>query len=66
MTETYLGDGLYVSFALFKDGKQISKAHRHRGTVVIEAFERGLFLTWRYGTKIGLADGVEIREVKSL
>lgn len=49
-------------YALFRDGKQISKAHPHRETVRVEAFERGLILNCgRYGT--GMAGNVEIAEV---
>lgn len=49
-------------YALFRDSKQISKAHPHRETVRVEAFERGLILDCgRYGT--GMAGNVEIAEV---
>lgn len=36
-------------YALYKNGKQISKAHKHKECVYVEAFERGVIYT-----KIGL------------
>ncbi len=42
---------LFMSrYALFKDGKQISKAHKHRICVIIEALERKCYANaFRYG-----------------
>jgi hypothetical protein len=48
-------------FALFQNGKQISKAHSTRHAVRIEAIEQGA-AGWRKGS-IVLLGGYEIREV---
>lgn len=58
-----------MTYALFRDGVQISKAHAHRDTCKIEAMERGLMLHFSAdlpGEKdhVALEDSVEIREVK--
>lgn len=54
-------------YALFKDGKQVSKAHSTREAATIEAYERGLVVDWGAdfpGDKPGraLADGYEIKQ----
>jgi hypothetical protein len=51
-----------MPYALFLDGKQISKAHKHRLVVKIEAYERGCYLECRAG--LMLHAGYEIREVE--
>lgn len=58
-------------YALFKDGKQISKAHSTREAAAIEAYERGLVVDWGAdfpGDKPGrwLAGGYEIKQVENL
>ncbi len=47
-------------YALFKDGKPISKAHKHKICAIIEAYECGVVMT-----KIGLltGEGYAIKEV---
>ena len=58
-------------FALFHDGKQISKAHSTRLAVVHEGFEQGAVIRYSVdflndalrSQDIELADGYEIREV---
>lgn len=45
-------------YALFKNGKQISKAHIHKECVYVEAFERGIIYT-----KIGLDGNYSIKEI---
>lgn len=55
-------------YALFKDGKQISKPHATRAVVVIEAYERSAIIVGHADypgdkTDICLADGYEIRRV---
>jgi hypothetical protein len=59
-------------FALFRDGKQISKAHSTRAAATIEAFERGAIVIshadfWAkevlFAESLDLSDGYEIREV---
>jgi hypothetical protein len=57
--------------ALFRDGKQISKAHSTRLAVVHEGFEQGAVIRYSVdflndalrSQDIELADGYEIREV---
>jgi hypothetical protein len=44
-------------YALFKDGKQISKSHAHRLCAIIEAYERGAVVT-----KLGLLTSYAIGE----
>jgi len=60
----------WPSYALFHNGKQISKSHPAVKIVMIEASERGAVINWvadwssdRPGT--GLALGYEIREVSN-
>lgn len=55
-----------MTYALFKDGKQVSKAHASREVVFVEAFEMGVVIDWgadfrgdRPGR--GLADGYVIK-----
>ena len=53
-------------YALFKDGKQISKPHSTQAVVIIEAYERSAIVINHAdmpGDKasIGLADGYEIK-----
>lgn len=50
-----------VSYALFKDGKQISKAHTAIAAAEIEAFEKGVVLCM-HGS-VELVPGYEIRSV---
>ncbi len=56
--------------ALFKDGRQVSKAHSTRVAVAIEAFEMGLVVTsgvdfpGDVATGPGLVDGYEIKEIQ--
>ena len=56
-----------AAFALFKDGKQISKAHKLRDAAIVEAFERKAVVSssgdfWG-GSYTLMADGYEVREV---
>jgi len=60
------------SYALFKDGEQISKSHSTRDVCVIEAYERGLVVVGfkdfvsdpgPYRQLPVLANNVEIKEV---
>ena len=51
-----------MTFALFKDDKQISKAHSTREAAETEAFEVGAVVTM--GRSVMLAKGYEIREMK--
>lgn len=48
-------------WALFKDGKQASKAHPSRMAVLIEAYEAGAIVRTARGAYF--ADGYEIKEV---
>jgi len=48
-------------YALFKNGKQISKSHKHKEVCVIEAYEMG-YVTLAKNLKI-LALSVEIKGV---
>jgi len=48
-------------YALFKEGKQISKAHENRDVVVIEAYELGI-INESYRTGKFMQDGYEIKE----
>jgi hypothetical protein len=50
-------------FALFQDGKQISKAHSTEHAVGVEAFELGLAIKDKFGKR--LAAGCEIRKVSA-
>lgn len=50
-----------MSYALFKDGKQVSKAHSTKEAVAIEAHELGVVYDARYWR--GLAEGYEIKPV---
>lgn len=57
-----------TNFALFKDGKQVSKAHSTRHAVIIEAYEKNIVArtTADFGTDDSYAwlpDEYEIREV---
>jgi len=56
-----------MTFALFRNGKQVSKAHSTKDAVAAEAFELGAVLTWsgdfKPGSGIILADGYEIKEI---
>lgn len=57
-----------ASYALFKDGKQVSKRHASEGVVVIEAYERSAIVIRHAdmpGDKTGvtLAEGYEIRRL---
>ena len=65
-----LRKGTAGMFALFKDGKQISKAHTKGIAAVTEAFERKAvvrcssdFDGQTFAADLSLADGYEIREV---
>lgn len=56
-------------FALFKDGKQISKAHRSKRAALIEAYEAKAVVSSGVpdfedddAPSAGLADGYEIRK----
>lgn len=50
-------------YALFKEDKQISKAHKYRICVIIEALERKLYVNaYRYGN--WLDKRYEIKETK--
>lgn len=56
-----------TEFALFKDGKQISKWHSSRLTASVEAFEKGAVIVNHADyssdkTSVTLAAGYEIRE----
>ena len=57
-----------IAFALFRDGRQVSKAHASKDAAAVEAYEAGAVIHW--GTDFtgdksrrGLADGYELREV---
>lgn len=57
-------------YALFRDGRQISKAHSTRIGAVMEAFERGAVLSWSpdFGSDqpaadMELASDCEIKEL---
>lgn len=57
-----------MTYALFKDGKQVSKAHASIEVVRIEAFEAGAVIDW--GADFvndlpgrGLACGYEIKQL---
>lgn len=57
-----------MKYALFKDGKQISKAYLSKNVVAIEAFERGATISWSAdfssdSDTITISDGYEIKEV---
>jgi len=57
-----------TSYALFKDGKQISKPHARKGIVIIEAYERSAIVIRHADypgdkTDICLADGYEIKRL---
>lgn len=51
-------------YALFKDGKQISKSHSSPIAAATEAYELGAVIEWsgdfRPGSGIVLADGYEV------
>ncbi|CAH2606412.1 conserved protein of unknown function (plasmid) [Rhodovastum atsumiense] len=53
-------------FALFRNGKQVSKAHASRAAALVEAYERGAVIKWGVdlpGDRPGQAldEGYEIR-----
>ena len=48
-------------YAIFENGKQISKFHKHRICALIEAYERGMVVCSRQRDYLA---GCEIREVK--
>lgn len=57
-----------MMYALFKDGKQHSKAHSSREAATVEAYEIGAVVDWGadwIGDKPGrgLAGGYEIKEI---
>lgn len=58
-----------TSFALFKDGIQISKAHSTRGVAMVEAFQRKAVVSWSQdfwsdpAPGLAMADGYEVKEV---
>lgn len=49
-------------FAVFKNGKQASKAHPNQITAIIEAYELGAVVCG--GRYLGLATGYEIKETQ--
>lgn len=57
-------------YALFYDGKQISKAHPHEAAVRVEAYERKIIITGHLGKKGEHIDVLpkdyEIREISEL
>ena len=50
-------------YALFKDGKMISKPHSTQDACAIEAFERGLVVKMPVIPDVILANGVSIRNL---
>lgn len=50
-----------TDWALFKDGKQISKSHPHMGTAIQEAFELGVVIQDKFSKT--LAQGYEVKRV---
>ncbi len=50
-------------FALFKDGKMISKPHSTQDACAVEAFERGLVVRMPVMPEVILASGVSIRNL---
>jgi|HubBroStandDraft_4_1064222.scaffolds.fasta_scaffold122747_5 hypothetical protein len=55
-------------YALFKDGRQYSKAHSTKEAAAIEAYEKGVIVDW--GTDFpsdkpgrGIMEGFEIRKI---
>jgi hypothetical protein len=52
-----------MTWAVFKDGKQISKAHRAKHAAVIEAFELGCIVSCE--DRNVLATSCEIKEVRA-
>jgi hypothetical protein len=51
-------------YALFKDGKMISKPHSTQDACAIEAYERGLVVRMAQVTEAILVDGVTIGDLK--
>jgi hypothetical protein len=49
-------------FAVFENGKQVSKAHSTWDAAAIEAYEKGNAVWYVYG-KARLAPGFEIKEI---
>jgi hypothetical protein len=57
-----------TTYALFKDGKQISKAHSTKAPVIVEAYERSAIIINHADmqgdeTTIDLANGYEIKRL---
>jgi hypothetical protein len=57
-----------MGYAVFKDGKQVSKVYPLREQAVIHAVEKGFAYRpgwegWRFGMVDAFFDGVEIREL---
>ncbi len=54
-------------WAVFENGKQISKAHPHEKSAEIEAFEMGAIISGRFnpgkGRQNALIGGYEIKEI---
>lgn len=57
-------------FALFKDGKRVSKVHGTRGVAMVEAFQYGAVLSWAKdfwsdpAPRLVMAAGYEVKEVQ--
>ena len=49
-----------MAYALFKNGKQVSKAHSTKSVVVIEAYEAGSIVNY-HADFIGDSSGMELR-----